>query len=104
MTTVPVLEVENLSKIFGGGRDWLGRRRGAPLHAVVDVSFALARGETLGIVGESGSGKSTTARMVLRLIEPTAGSLRFNGQDLLGLDAASLRTRRRGIQMVFQDP
>src|SRR5690606_38943665 len=100
----PVLQVAGLSKVFGGRPGLFGARRGAGFAAVSDISFELARGETLGIVGESGSGKSTTARMLLRLVEPSSGTLVFEGEDLLALDAEALRRRRRGIQMVFQDP
>jgi oligopeptide/dipeptide ABC transporter ATP-binding protein len=99
-----VLDVEALSKRFGdrAGLFGFGGRRATT--AVDGVSFAVDRGETLGIVGESGSGKSTTARLLLRLIEPTAGVVRLNGEDLGGLSPEMLRLRRRGIQMVFQDP
>ena len=94
----PLLEVRNLVK------DFRLRGRSAPLRAVDGVSLALSRGATLGIVGESGSGKSTLARLILRLLEPTAGTVHFDGDDLLALDAAGLRRRRRDMQMVFQDP
>jgi oligopeptide/dipeptide ABC transporter ATP-binding protein len=104
MSGAAILEVESLTKIFGGATGVLGVGRKHPVLAVDAVSFAVARGETLGIVGESGSGKSTTARLLLRLIEPTSGEIRLNGEDLRGLSADELRRRRRGMQMVFQDP
>jgi oligopeptide/dipeptide ABC transporter ATP-binding protein len=74
------------------------------VRAVDGVSFTLDRGETLALVGESGCGKSTTARLVLRLIEPSAGTLRFEGRDITGISGASLRAMRRRMQIVFQDP
>src|SRR5262249_12737598 len=74
------------------------------ISAVDGVSFALARGRTLGLVGESGSGKTTIARTILRIIRPTAGRIRFDGQDIAALSGASLRQFRRLAQMVFQDP
>ena len=101
-TVASLLRVRDLRKEFavGGG---LGRRP-ATVRAVDGVSFDLAAGETLGIVGESGCGKTTLGRLVLRLIEPTAGNVLFEGEDLLALDAAALRQRRRAMQLVFQDP
>jgi oligopeptide/dipeptide ABC transporter ATP-binding protein len=93
----PILSVRDLVKEFpirGGGK----------VHAVSGVSFDLAEGETLGVVGESGCGKSTTARCVLRLIEPTSGEVRFRGRDVLGLGRKDLRKLRADLQIVFQDP
>jgi oligopeptide transport system ATP-binding protein len=101
--TVPLLQVEGLVKHFPVRKGILGRVQGA-VRAVDGVSFDLAPGETLGVVGESGCGKSTLGRLVLRLIEPSAGSIRFGGQDLGSLDASALRARRRAMQIIFQDP
>jgi len=75
-----------------------------PVRVVDDVSFDIQRGETLGLVGESGSGKSTIARLLLRLIEPTSGSVLFDGEDILHADSKKLRRLRRRMQIVFQDP
>jgi ABC-type oligopeptide transport system ATPase subunit len=94
--TVPLLVVENLKKQFPAGR--------GVVRAVDGVSFAIAPGETLGLVGESGCGKTTTGRLVVRLIEPTAGSVRLDGVHLLSLDRAGLRAARRNCQFIFQDP
>lgn len=94
----PILDVRGLSKQFPG------RGGEAPVQAVRDVSLSLQRGETLGIVGESGCGKSTLARLIMRLIEPSAGEVRFDGTTLTELDAAALRASRRDLQLIFQDP
>jgi oligopeptide/dipeptide ABC transporter ATP-binding protein len=102
MTSPATLEAEKLTKVFETRSRLFGRRN--RVLAVDDISFSVARGETLGIVGESGSGKSTIARLLLRLIEPTSGSVRLNGQDLDDLSATTLRRLRCGMQMVFQDP
>ncbi|OAF11274.1 ABC transporter ATP-binding protein [Bradyrhizobium neotropicale] len=98
-----LLEVENLVKHFVAERSLLGRPK-AFVRAVDGVSFTLEAGKTLALVGESGCGKSTVSRLVLRLIEPDAGSVRFDGQDLLSLDTAALRAFRRQAQIIFQDP
>ncbi|MGE3618933.1 MAG: ABC transporter ATP-binding protein [Acidimicrobiia bacterium] len=100
-TGSPLLEVRGLRKEFPRRAAW--RRSLSPIVAVDGVDLTLDRGETLGIVGESGSGKSTTARMVLRLIEPTAGTVRFDGRDLTALGGRDLRRVRRDLQAVFQD-
>ena len=98
-----MLEVSSLSKTFDTGGGFL-RGPKVKLKAVDGVSFSLAPREVLGIAGESGSGKSTLARAALRLIEPTSGEVRFRGEDILALDAASLKRFRRKAQFVFQDP
>ena len=82
----------------------LVKEYGAGARVVDDVSFAIRRGETLGLVGESGSGKSTVARMLLRLVEPTAGEVRYGGVDLLAARSGEMREMRRRMQVVFQDP
>ncbi|MDE2005965.1 MAG: ABC transporter ATP-binding protein [Rhodospirillales bacterium] len=102
--SAPLLEARNLARRFAVRRGLIFARQVGEVAAVDDVSFTLARGETLGIVGESGSGKSTTARLVLRLIEPSAGSVLLDGTDITALDGAALRHLRRRMQMVFQDP
>ena len=79
-------------------------RGGASLRAVDDVSFQIASGEVLGLVGESGSGKSTLARIVLRLIEPSAGLVRFDAQDVTGVPRSALTAFRKQAQIVFQNP
>jgi oligopeptide/dipeptide ABC transporter ATP-binding protein len=101
--TAPVIEVDDLKKHFPIRRGLL-RKTVGHVHAVDGVSFAVGEGETLGLVGESGCGKSTVARTVLRLIEPSAGSIRLDGKDITGLSKAELRPFRRQMQMIFQDP
>jgi oligopeptide transport system ATP-binding protein len=97
-----VLEVDGLVKHFQSG-SFLGRRHGT-VHAVDGISFTLGRGEMLGLVGESGSGKSTVANCILRLTEPTSGTIRLDGTDITHLSRRELRPLRRRLHMVFQDP
>ncbi len=99
-----LLEVEHLARSFQIRRGLVVARKVGEVHAVDDISFSIARGETLGIVGESGSGKSTTARLVLRLLDPSAGRIRFDGTDITALTGPALRRFRRRMQIVFQDP
>jgi oligopeptide transport system ATP-binding protein len=99
----PLLRVTGLKKHFAVKGGLLSREI-ARVHAVDGVSFAVKRGETLGLVGESGCGKSTTARCVMRLIEPSEGEIIFDGRNVLGLGGDDLRAMRRDIQIVFQDP
>jgi oligopeptide/dipeptide ABC transporter ATP-binding protein len=98
-----LLEVEHLVKYFPVRRGFLGRQVGA-VKAVDDISFTVAPGETLALVGESGCGKSTTGRLVLRLIEPTGGIVRFEGRNVFEIGQHEVRTLRRAMQIVFQDP
>jgi oligopeptide/dipeptide ABC transporter ATP-binding protein len=102
--TPPLLKVRDLTKHFPVTGGPAGVRTIGHVRAVDGVSFDLAAGETLAVVGESGCGKSTTGRMLLRLTEPTSGSITFAGEDLLGLGHRALRRRRREMQIVFQDP
>jgi oligopeptide/dipeptide ABC transporter ATP-binding protein len=103
VSTGPLLSVRNLTKHFPIKTGLFGKASGA-VRAVDGVSFDVMPGETLGLVGESGCGKSTTGRMILRLIEPTAGSVEFDGVDLVTLTSAQMRRLRRKIQVIFQDP
>jgi oligopeptide transport system ATP-binding protein len=98
-----LLEVSDLKKHYPV-RGGILRRKIGTVHAVDGVSFTLGTGETLGLVGESGCGKSTVARSILRLVEPTSGSIRLNGQDITHLGKSELRAQRRSMQIVFQDP
>ena len=104
---VPLLEVENLKtyyplrlsltqRVAGGGRIWV--------HAVDGVSFSLARGEMLALVGESGCGKTSTAQTILRMVEPTSGTIRLNGTNITALSQQQMRPLRRKLQMIYQDP
>jgi len=99
-----LVEVRNLAKIYPLGESAFGKSAHGEVRAVDRVSLDIAAGETLGLIGESGSGKSTLGRLILRLIEPTSGSVRFDGQDVLAADRAHLRRLRREMQIVFQDP
>jgi oligopeptide transport system ATP-binding protein len=103
MSETPLVEVRGLRKEFTIGGGFFGRSR-AIIRAVDGVDLTIRSGETLGVVGESGCGKSTLGRCVLRLTEPTAGSVTFDGQNVLALASGDLRRMRREMQIVFQDP
>jgi ABC-type oligopeptide transport system ATPase subunit len=100
---VALVEIRNLIKIFPQGESAFTARK-AEVRAVDDVTLDIQAGETLGLVGESGSGKSTLGRLALRLIEPTSGSVRFDGHELLRAGHRELRRLRRHMQIIFQDP
>ena len=100
----PLLEVDDLAKHYPMRRGIVFSKTVGTVRAVDGIGFSLARGETLALVGESGCGKSTTARLVLRLIEPTTGTVHFEGQDITTLGGTALRALRRRMQIVFQDP
>jgi peptide/nickel transport system ATP-binding protein/oligopeptide transport system ATP-binding protein len=99
----PLVEVENLTKHFPVRQGVFSRTKGV-VHAVEGVNLTVNRGETLGIVGESGCGKSTTARLIVRLLDPTAGTIRFDGEDITHRGQRALRPTRREMQIIFQDP
>jgi peptide/nickel transport system ATP-binding protein len=99
-----LVEVRHLSKTFPLGESVFGGGARGEVRAVDDVSLDIAGGETLGLVGESGSGKSTLGRLILRLIEPTSGSVRFQERDVLAARGGELRRLRRDMQIIFQDP
>jgi oligopeptide/dipeptide ABC transporter ATP-binding protein len=100
----PLVEVRDLVKHFPITRGIIFQRKVGAVKAVDGVSFDVQRGEALGIVGETGCGKSTTARLMMRLLAPTAGEVRFDGQDITRLKGAPLKAVRRDVQMIFQDP
>jgi len=101
---MPLLEIRNLTKVFAHSESPFGGKSRGGVRAVDDVSLDIQAGETLGLVGESGSGKSTLGRLVLRLIEPTSGTVRFEGRDLLSARRGEMRSLRRDLQIIFQDP
>jgi peptide/nickel transport system ATP-binding protein len=103
-TGEPLIEVTGLTKHFPITQGIIFKREIARVHAVEDVSFTLYPGETLGLVGESGCGKSTTARLVTKLLEPTSGTIRFEGQDITRWPRRRMMPLRREMQMIFQDP
>jgi ABC-type glutathione transport system ATPase component len=101
---VPLIEIRNLTKVFPHGESPFGGKSRGEVRAVDDVSLDIHARETLGLVGESGSGKSTLGRLILRLIEPTAGTVRLEGRDLLSASRGDMRRSRRDLQIIFQDP
>jgi ABC-type oligopeptide transport system ATPase subunit len=101
---MPLVEIRNLVKIYPQGESAFGGKAHGEVRAVDNVSLDIHAGETLGLVGESGSGKSTLGRLLLRLIEPTSGSVHFEDRDLLAASPGELRRLRRDLQIIFQDP
>jgi ABC-type glutathione transport system ATPase component len=101
---VALIEIRNLTKVYPLGESIFGGGSKGEVRAVDGVSLEIQPGETLGLVGESGSGKSTLGRLVLRLIEPTSGSIQYQGRDLLALGRGEMRGLRRDMQIIFQDP
>jgi ABC-type glutathione transport system ATPase component len=100
---MPLLSIRNLVKVYQTDEGMFGKTK-REVRAVNGVSLDITQGETLGLVGESGCGKTTLGRMILRLIEPTSGSIAFNGQDVLSAGGSQLRRLRRDMQIIFQDP
>src|SRR6478752_4558693 len=100
---MPLLSILNLVKVYQTDEGMFGKTK-REVCAVNGVSLDIMQGETLGLVGESGCGKTTLGRMLLRLIEPTSGSISFNGQNVLGASGSELRRLRRDMQIIFQDP
>src|SRR5437016_14450364 len=98
----PLVEIKGLTKLYPMDTGWLGKTR-SWLSAVEDVDLTVRRGEVLGLVGESGSGKSTLARLLIRLLEPTRGEVRYEGRNIFALTHGELRRLRRKVQIVFQD-
>jgi len=101
---MPLVEVRDLVKIYPLGESVFGGGATGEVRAVDGISLDIAAGETLGVVGESGSGKSTLGRLILRLVEPTSGTVLFNGIDVLAAGGSQMRRLRRDMQLVFQDP
>ena len=99
-----LLRVEGLVKHFPVEQGLIASKLSKKVHAVDGVSFTVRSGETLGLVGESGCGKSTTGRCLIRLIEPTAGTIEFDGKDVRALRGKDLQAFRREVQFIFQDP
>jgi ABC-type glutathione transport system ATPase component len=103
MNAAPLLDVSDLTKHFPSGGRVFSPSMGW-VQAVNGVSFTIVRGESLGLVGESGCGKSTLARLVVRLLRPTGGSIRFDGREIGSLDRQAMRPLRKRMQIIFQDP
>src|SRR6266700_7962659 len=99
----PLVEIRGLTKLYPIDAGWLGKGR-SWLSALEDVDLSVRRGEVLALVGESGSGKSTLATLLIKLIEPTRGEIRYEGQNIFGLSRQQVRRLRRKVQIVFQDP